>query len=55
MVNGAVVHGETPGFTAEKARELLDIGVNVKAGAAGRFPRRPKRLGEQPSGPSDDA
>jgi hypothetical protein len=35
---GAVVYGETPGALASRVAELLDLGVRLVGGAAGRHP-----------------
>jgi 5-methyltetrahydrofolate--homocysteine methyltransferase len=38
LMDGAVVYGESPQFMAEKARELLGIGVQVVGGCCGTTP-----------------
>lgn len=36
--DGRLTYGETPGFMAEKSRQLLDIGVNIIGGCCGTTP-----------------
>ena len=44
MIDGSVVYTETPEFMAEKARELLDIGVDVIGGCCGTTPEHIRAL-----------
>jgi len=36
--NGKLIYSETPGFFAEKSRELIDIGVSIIGGCCGTTP-----------------
>jgi homocysteine S-methyltransferase len=38
LVNGEVIYGESPEFMAEKARDLLEFGVQVVGGCCGTTP-----------------
>jgi len=44
LVDGEVVYGETPGFMAEHAAELLELGVQVIGGCCGTTPEHIRAL-----------
>jgi 5-methyltetrahydrofolate--homocysteine methyltransferase len=44
IVDGETVYGETPEFMAEKAKELVDIGVSVIGGCCGTTPEHIRAL-----------
>jgi 5-methyltetrahydrofolate--homocysteine methyltransferase len=44
MVGGRVVYGETPEFMAGKARELVELGVNIVGGCCGTTPAHTRAL-----------
>jgi 5-methyltetrahydrofolate--homocysteine methyltransferase len=46
MVDGRVVYDETPEFMAERALELVDIGVRVIGGCCGTTPQHTRALGK---------
>ncbi|MBM4116411.1 methionine synthase [bacterium] len=46
VVGGKTIYGESPAFMAERARELLDLGVRVVGGCCGTTPEHIRALAE---------
>jgi 5-methyltetrahydrofolate--homocysteine methyltransferase len=46
LVDGEVIYDETPEFMAEKARDLLEIGVQVVGGCCGTTPEHIRAIRE---------